>query len=378
MEIRLYNPSDGQLWDEYVMLHPDATHCHLSGWKEIIEKAYGHKTYYLIAERSCGTGHSSNSTNSINTVNSTNPSNSSNPTNAIVGILPLVHIKSLIFGNLLVSMPFLNYGGVLADTPQATGGLLEQATKICSNLRASYIELRHLNPMDGLGPINRYNSFQKTDKVRMILKVPDSSEKLLKSFKAKLRSQILRPQKEGLKSFIGGEGLLDDFYRVFTVNMRDLGSPVHSKKLFQKILVHLEQNSKIGIVKYNNLPVAAGLILLFRDTVEILWASSLREYNRLSPNMLLYWSFLDYTCSQGFRYFDFGRSTPGGGTYKFKEQWGAESRRLYWNVYSRFNDYNQNSGDHSEWVSRAIIIWQYLPVFLTNFIGPRIRASIPL
>lgn len=367
MKIQLYTLADKQSWDEYVLAHPESTHCHLSGWKEVIEKAYGHKTYYLIAEESLN-----------NQVNPTDLINPINPSNSIVGILPLVHVKSLIFGNQLVSMPFLNYGGILFDSPEAGTMLLEQATKICSNLEASRIELRHLNPMDGFGSISKYNSFQKANKVRMILKVPDSSEKLLKSFKAKLRSQILRPQKEGLKFILGGVELLDDFYRVFTINMRDLGSPVHSKKLFQKIFLHLDRNSKLGIITYNDLPVAAGLILLFRDTVEILWASSLREFNRLSPNMLLYWSFLEYTCNQGFRYFDFGRSTPGGGTYKFKEQWGAEPRRLYWNVYSPLEDCDESSINDSAWMGRAIRVWQKLPVFIANLIGPRIRSSISL
>ena len=164
----------------------------------------------------------------------------------------------------------------------------------------------------------------------MLLSLPASKEELLKSFKSKLRSQISRPQKEGMTAIIGGAELIDPFYRVFSVNMRDLGSPVHSKRLFREIFQEFPENAKIGLVKYQGEDVAAGLIFCFRNTVEIPWASSLKKYNGLSPNMLLYWSLLEYSCDKGFQYFDFGRSTPEEGTYKFKEQWGAKPSPLYW------------------------------------------------
>lgn len=352
MDIRLYTSSDKSAWDSYVVRHPISTHCHLSSWKEVIEDAYGHKSYYFLAE-----------------IRST-----------IIGVLPLVHIKSLIFGNQLVSMPFLNYGGILADSPEIAGMLLQEGMKACSRLKASCIELRNLNSTEDIASLGIWNycEIRKRNKVGMILDLPDSSEKLFKSFKAKLRSQISRPQKEGMTCVIGREELLNDFYRVFAINMRDLGSPVHSKRLFQKLFHHLGDNSKLGVVKYRGFPVAAGLIVSFRDTVEILWASSLRAYNRLGPNMLLYWNFLEYACNQGFRRFDFGRSTPGGGTYKFKEQWGAEPWPLHWNVYSQFEEGKETSEDNNAWMVRATQVWQRLPVFVTNLVGPRIRASISL
>ena len=349
---RYCNEADRACWDAYVLNHPGSTHCHLSVWKDIIEGTYGHKSYYLLAESNA----------------------------KITGILPLVHMKSLLFGNRLVSMPFMSYGGVLADSPAIADLLLQQAIKTCSDLKASRIELRHLHPTDGLFPDNpgNYDILPGANKVRMILDLPALPEELFSSFKSKLRSQILRPKKEGMTFAIGGEELLNDFYRVFATNMRDLGSPVHSKRLFHKLFHHLGDHSKLGIVKHRDLPVAAGLIVTFRDTAEILWASSLRDFNRLGPNMLLYWSFLEYTCIQGFRHFDFGRSTPAGGTYKFKEQWGAQPRKLHWDVYGRFGDGKEPSENNSAWMVRATQVWQRLPVFVTNLIGPRIRASISL
>jgi len=381
MQIRLYQNSDKELWDAYVMRHPDSTHCHLSGWREVIEKTYGHKACYLIAERSCGTNNSSNSINS---------------SNAVVGLLPLIHIKSLIFGNQLVSMPFLNYGGILADNEETQIALLSEAVKLGQKVKASTIELRHLkpltisvpptssdssnpmNPSNSSNPSNPINCVTKTHKVRMLLQLPESSDELFKSYNAKLRSQIRRPQKEGMDAIVGGAELLDDFYKVFTVNMRDLGSPVHSKNLFREILNHFDQNVKIGIVTYKGQSVAAGMIIRFKNIIEIPWASTLKKYNQFSPNMLLYWSFLEYACKNGHQYFDFGRSTPGEGTHRFKEQWGAKPFPMYWhNIVLNGKPAGNNESEKSRY-EKAIRYWKRLPLPISNMIGPYIRKHISL
>lgn len=232
-----------------------------------------------------------------------------------------------------------------------------------------------LKPQTKADPINYIT---RTHKVRMLLKLPDSKEELLKSFKSKLRSQISRPQKEGMNAVVGGVELLDFFYEVFSINMRDLGSPVHSKKLFKQIIHEFPKNIKIGIVKYQNIAVAAGLIFCFRDTIEIPWASSLKQFNRFSPNMLLYWKLMEYACDQGFEYFDLGRSSPDEGTQRFKEQWGAKPFPLYWqsiclNGKAMKADYSGNSR-----FGVAVQLWKMLPISVANRIGPKIRKSIAL
>ena len=172
--------------------------------------------------------------------------------------------------------------------------------------------------------------------------------------------------------------LLDDFYEIYSVNMRDLGSPVHSKQFFKILCDSFDRSLKIGVVYYKSIPVAAGIISLFRDFVEIPWASSLRKYNRLSPNMLLYWSFIEYCSNNGFKYFDFGRSSPDEGAYKFKKQWGAKPQVLNWH-YLLFNDQKINE-DYSEKskFDKAIQYWQKLPMPVTKIIGPMIRKHIGL
>lgn len=393
MKIRLYTSSDKQFWDDYVMGHPQSTHCHLSGWKGVIENTYGHQTYYLIAEYS-----SSNPNNSIDPSYPINPSHSIDSKNSIkpyalcpiqdsgriVGILPLVHIKSLIFGNQLVSMPFLNYGGVLADGEEAGKLLLSEAIRLGQRLKVNKIELRHINPLAwpdcNNSKILTNNLAYQTyaGKVRMLLELPGCGEELFKSFKPKLRSQIRRPQKEGMKAVIGGQELLDSFYDVFSINMRDLGSPVHSKQFFKQICQQFGQMARIGIINYKGMSVAAGIICCIKDTIEIPWASSLKNYNQFSPNMLLYWSFLEYSCQNGNKYFDFGRSTPEGGTYKFKEQWGAKPTSLHWQFILLNGQRIDTHDSEKSKFEKFIHYWQKLPVSFTKIAGPRIRKHIGL
>jgi serine/alanine adding enzyme len=356
MQVKLYNSSDKEAWDSYVNNHAISTHCHLSGWKNVFENAYGHKAYYVLAE----------------------------DRSKIVGVLPLFHLKSFLFGNHLVSMPFLNYGGILSDNEETEIALLSEAIKLGKKLKVSSTELRHIkpissfNPMNPNNPMNMLNYTTRTHKVRMCLNLPDTKEDLLKSFKAKLRSQISRPQKEGMTAIIGGSEQLTPFYKVFSINMRDLGSPVHSKKLFKEICREFSQNVRIGIVKYQNDPVAAALIICFRNTVEIPWASSLKKFNKLSPNMLLYWSLIEYACERGFKYFDFGRSTPGEGTYKFKEQWGAKPLPMYWdNIVLNGHQINRNNSEKSKF-DTAIKYWKKLPIPISNMVGPLVRKNIGL
>jgi len=358
MNIRLCEPPDKVAWDAYVSNHPKSTNCHLAGWKDVIEQAYKHKGYYLVAEE--GT--------------------------RLVGILPLIQVKSYFFGNQIVSMPFLNYGGALADDREIEKSLIMEAVELGRRLKVSEIELRYIDPVASFSQPNADrpdNLSTKTGKVRMLMELPGSSEILFRSFKAKLRSQINRPIKEGMQVTSGGRELVPDFYRVFCVNMRDLGSPVHSKSLFERIFDNFGQDAKIFTVRYGAQPVAAALVLCFRGVVEVPWASSLRSFNSLSPNMLLYWSLLEFASDSGYRYFDFGRSSPGEGTAKFKEQWGAAPQALHWHsISNRCSASPQSgavkSGKDGLVASWAIRSWRRLPITIANSIGPMLRKCIPL
>jgi serine/alanine adding enzyme len=212
----------------------------------------------------------------------------------------------------------------------------------------------------------------------MLLRLPASSETLRKSFKAKLRSQINRALKQGFTSRVGGLELLEDFYKVFVVNMRDLGSPVHSVKLMRHCLIAFPEHARIIMVYRSTEPVAAALVIGFRNVLRNPWASSLRKYASLGPNMLLYQRMLEYACDRGYEVFDFGRSSPGEGTYRFKEQWGAVPEPLYWHYLSLDGRMLDPVDDVKAGFETAMRCWQRLPLIVTRIIGPRIRKHISL
>ena len=374
-------------WDAYVNKHPKATLYHLSGWKNVIEKTYGHKTYYLMA------------VNSSNTCDQNEHSSLDKPiqnlTNGVVGILPIVHMKNFFFGNSLVSIPFFDMGGILADNEEIEKALLTEAVKLGQKLKVKSIELRQAQPLTWLSdssnlsiddqkntPLsNELSSLSyniQSHKVRMLLELPDSSEALMKSFKSKLRSQIKKTVKQGLNSKTGRFELLNAFYEVFAVNMKDLGSPVHSKKMMKNVLKEFSPKSNFVIVYKDKKAVACSVFIAFKNTLENPWSSSLRQYSRLSPNMLLYWTMLEHASDNGFKFFDFGRSTPDEGTYKFKKQWGAKPEPLYWHYISMDDKpLEQEISDKSKF-DTAIRLWQKMPVGITKIIGPVIRKHIAL
>jgi serine/alanine adding enzyme len=352
-------------WDDYVRSHPDATYCHLSGWRDVFRETYGHKDHYLIARDGA----------------------------TIVGVLPLFHLRGFVSGGSLISMPFLDCGGALAESADVEKHLLLKAVNLGKSVDAGVVELRHTQPPRWVREITETETDDPADlhyvagglpclvrshKVRMLLTLPDNSDALMASFKSKLRSQIKRPIKEGCEASIGGAELVDEFYGVFAVNMRDLGSPVHSRRLFLKIFEKFPSEARIALVRKGRKAIAASLVIGFGNTLSNPWASSLKEYGQLSPNMLLYWTKLGYACEKGFGYFDFGRSSPGEGTFRFKEQWGAQPCALNWNVLLLDGRSKTDDRPEKSRFATAISCWKRLPVPLTRIIGPMVRKRIGL
>ena len=343
MEIRLYQPQDQSRWEDFVKQSPSATLYHQIGWKEVVERSFGHRCHYWLAEDATG---------------------------RIEGILPVVHLKSALFGSFMVSLPYFNYGGVCAEEATTRSDLLDAAAAGARSAGAAHIEFRHQTPICADLPV-------KTAKVSMRLDLPESADALFQSFDAKLRSQIRRPTKEGMEARIGGIEELDAFYKVFSRNMRDLGTPVYAKSFFKNILEVFSGSSWICTVYKGPVPVASGFLLGFREMLEIPWASSLSEYNRFSPNMLLYWTVLKFACDRGFKTFDFGRSTPEEGTYRFKAQWGAAPVPLYWHYWIGKGEALPELNPKNPKYRAAIALWKKLPVGLTKAIGPAIVRNLP-
>jgi len=248
--------------------------------------------------------------------------------------------------------------------------LLEAASQEAKSIGAAYVELRQAEPL-------ATGWRCKDHKVSMRLSLPNDFQLLMKAFPPKLRSQIRRPQKEGMMARVGGVDLLDEFYGVFSRNMRDLGTPVHGKSFFRTILETFPKETAICSVSWNGNVVAAGFLYSFREMTEIPWASSDRRHDRFSPNMLLYSAVLEYACQHGSKVFDFGRSTVDSGTYRFKEQWGAKPNPLHWYYWVRDGGELPELNPQNPKYGLAIKIWQNLPLALTNLLGPHIVKYLP-
>lgn len=343
MNVRLLSANDVEKWDAYVAGHERGKHAHLSGWKKVIEDAFSHPCYYLIAEDS-----------------------GSN----ICGILPLVQIKSFLFGNYMVSLPFLNYGGVLADSDGAIQALLMRAEQIAQECEAKSIEYRY-------GFSIHADENCRTDKVAMILNLPGTPDELGKMIGSKRRSQIKRPLRENPTVLSGGLELLDDFYEVFTRNMHDLGTPPYAKKWFSAILEVFPEDARLFVIYHKDEPVSCAFVIGFGDMMEIPWASTLKSVNHLSMNMLLYWEVLSSAINRGYKQFDFGRSSKNSGTLRFKKQWGGEQVQLYWYYWLKDNEPLPTLKPDNPKFSLAIKAWKKLPVSVTRLIGPAIVKNLP-
>ena len=211
----------------------------------------------------------------------------------------------------------------------------------------------------------------------MILTLPDTHEVLWQGFTSKLRSQIKRPRQEKPRVYCGGIEYLEDFYSVFARNMRDLGTPVYGKRFFLNILDSFPQESRIIVIRLDNRPVAAGFLMDHGDTLEIPWASTVREVNRLSMNMLLYWEVLKLAIAGKHRYFDFGRSSMDSGTFHFKQQWGAQPKRLHWHYWLRDTDGLPMLNPANPRYALMINLWKRLPLQLSKWLGPAIVKNLP-
>jgi FemAB-related protein (PEP-CTERM system-associated) len=345
------DPDPGR-WNAYVARKQEASAYHLYAWRDVISRAFGHETRYLTAESARG----------------------------IVGVLPLVIFRSRMFGRFVVSMPFLNYGGVLADSQRAEAALLEGAIAETSRAGGSYLELRHTRQV--------FPQLQaKRHKVGMVLEIQSTVEEQWQAVDRKVRNQVRKAEKSGLRGVHGGAELLEGFYAVFARNMRDLGTPVYGIRWFREILDTFPDASRIFAVFSDDQPVAASLVHWrgatgsIRDgrpeIMEVPWASALRESNAQCANVFLYWEMLRFAVERGFAKFDLGRSTPGEGTFHFKRQWGAVPRELVWEYWTAEGRSLPDLSPKNPRFDRAIAAWRRLPVGVTKVLGPRIVCHIP-
>lgn len=331
--------ADRAAWDQYVDARGDEAGYHAWNWRQVFAGAFGHESIYLMASRA----------------------------GEVVGVLPLVQIKSLIFGRTLTSLPFLNYGGVRADDAETGLALIEAAKAEAADRRCRHVELRHVEAQFARLP-------RKQHKVSMrLVLAPGLWERLDR----KVRNQVRKAEKSNLTTERGGAELVDEFYTVFARNMRDLGTPVYSRGLFDEVMRVFPERTRIHVVRLDGTPVAAGLTYRTVSMAQLPWASSVRDFNALCPNTLLYWDVIQYATAQGCGVLDMGRSTPGEGTFKFKQQWGAEPLPLNWEYQLLSAAALPDVSPANPKFQLAIALWQRLPIAVTRHVGPMIVRAIP-
>jgi FemAB-related protein (PEP-CTERM system-associated) len=345
---------DEQEWTAYVARHPDAHLAHCWAWKDIFETVFGHRPNFLIARKNTGP----------------EPQN-------VVGVLPLFHVKSLLFGSALIAVPYLNGGGVLADDEETNRMLVEAASRLGLEIGVKYVEFRQREPL----PFDATDLIERSHKVAMLLPLMGDSQQMLMSFPSKLRNKIRRPAKSGfhVEVFSGASGDLspiETFYTVFARHMRDLGTPVYPKSLFVSVARAFGERCRILLAWHDGAPTSCGMTVGYNNDVEIPWASSLTKYNQFRPNTLLFWHAIKTACEDGYARFDFGRSSHDSGTYDFKRQWGCEPAPLYW-YYAGGKSNVPDVNPQNPKFSALVQCWKRLPVPLANAVGPWITRSLP-
>ncbi|MCF2947744.1 FemAB family PEP-CTERM system-associated protein [Paraglaciecola aquimarina] len=339
-------------WDTYVESHKYATPYHRFAWLKSVEQAYQHNNVSLLAYDQ----------------------------DEVVGVLPCIKMQRPLAKSKYCSLPFCDLGYGLADNDDILKALQAQAKQSLDNIGGNIFEYRDSQQ-------DFTDSCAPGAKVRMLLPLPDTAEELMASFKSKLRSQVRKSEKNGLTFTIANnQKQINDFYNIFSINMRKLGSPVHAKQWFESLFKNYADNIFLSVVYTGDIAIGAGVIIRNKYSMAIPWASTVADYNKLAPNMMLYWSLLKHSCDLGCKEFDFGRSSFGEGTFKFKQQWGAKAKALSWsNLMSlqaspSIQDEDENQAQTSSGKIRPLVenIWAKLPLGVTTTLGPKIRRHISL
>ncbi len=334
-------------------LHP----ARLPAWNGILAEAFTQKCYTVTAEVS----------------------------GRPAGVLPLVFMKSLLFGRFLIALPYLNVGGPLvAETlcedfsefqnfqAEVDSRLVDEAVRLADALDVRYLELR--NEREIAHPAL---NFKRTSKVLMRLELPAEEETLWQRLSPKVRNQVRKGQRAEHEIRWGGEELVPQFYELFAHTMRDVGTPVYSRRLFERITAELGSAAEICVISdAEKRDVAAALLLHGRELTEVPSAAALRSSHANCANMFMYWELLARSIRREQRIFDFGRSSEGCNTWRFKKQWGAQPVPSVWQYYVRRGSMDDLRPDNTGY-GLAIRVWKRLPVWLTKCLGPRIVRGIP-
>jgi serine/alanine adding enzyme len=332
-------------WQAYVQSAPNASMYHALEWRDILLRTFGHRSRYLMALSG----------------------------RRVCGVLPLIEMRSTMCGHFLVSLPFLNYGGILADTPECQSALASVAVNLAGGRGARHIELRQSFAAGGWAQSGWTLRQHKASLVVPLSADPDVHWRQLSS---RLRGKVRKAEKSGATFSAGGVEALDEFYRVFSLNMRNLGTPVYSSEFFRNI-VRLAKDATVLMVHRAGRPVAGAIALRRSERMELPWICSDYAQARFNVNEFLYWRAIERACISGTRELDLGRSTIGASTYRFKMQWNPKAYPLFWYYWLAPGYGLPELSPANPKYAPAIALWQKMPIGLANRIGPWIIRNIP-
>jgi FemAB-related protein (PEP-CTERM system-associated) len=340
VNISLLEPGEERAWDSFIEASPSGTFFHRAGWKRVIEKAFGHRTFYLLARRR----------------------------GQICGVLPLTQIKSLLFGNSLISNAFCVHGGPVADEPAVRENLVHKAVSIANELRLYCVELRSGGTYgaDWRSLDSLYASFRRP--------VSSDTERNLKLIPRKQRAMIRKAVANGLRSEV--DGSVSRFHHVYAQSVRNLGTPVFAKRYFQLLKDEFGAACDLLTVFQGTEAIASVLNFYFRNAVLPYYGGGTQLARTLAGNDFMYWEVMRRACERGFCVFDFGRSKVGTGSYEFKRNWGFEPIPIAYTYYSPGRRDVGGVNPLNPKYRAAINVWRRLPLPVTKLLGPPIVRSI--
>jgi FemAB-related protein (PEP-CTERM system-associated) len=338
--VRPFQPDDSGRWDDFVRGCAAGTFFHLSPWRRVIERAFGHRTHYLLAERAGN----------------------------LTGVLPLTHVKSPLFGSSLIANAFGVQGGPIADDDASMRALEGEAVRLMDRLRVPVLEMRGASKSRADWPTKSglYAIFRKA--------IDPSVEANLKAVPRKQRAMIRKGIQNGLQSEIDDD--VDRLHRIYAESVHNLGTPVFAKSYFRILREEFPTCSDIVTVTCNGRAVAAVLNFYFRDEVLPFYGGGTGMARGLAANDFMYWEVMRRACDRGYRSFDFGRSKIGTGAYAFKHNWGFEPTPLIYQFRLTAKRDMPELNPLNPKFAFFIAAWKRLPLPLANRLGPLIVKGI--
>lgn len=337
--IKTLDKSNYARWDDFVQSNPEATFFHQSGWKEVMERAFGHKTYFLYVENN----------------------------GEIMGILPLVHIKSLLFGNTLVSTAFCVYGGIVANDELTILELDKEACRLAEKLGVDCLEMRNRTQKTPERPYKElYVTFRK--------ELDADVEKNMLAIPRKQRAMVRKGIDAGLTSTI--DNGVDRLHRAYSESVRNLGTPVFSKKYFQILKDVFTDQCEVLTVELNGQLIASVMSFYYKDEVLPYYGGGTDFARNVKGNDFMYWEVMRRAAEKGVKIFDYGRSKIGTGSYSFKKNWGFTPEPLFYEFHLVKADSLPDINPLNPKYRLFIAAWKRLPLPISQMVGPWLSKDL--